>query len=126
MSRYNIVVGGGISYLVAMIDRKSPGAAIKAWFRGSRKSPLDVGLSAYDEEGDFDLDAYRKFWHWIWNNNDAVREAERAAACYPDYPYMYDHVSREAIEKAEWIRGYSDERMVKEYEWSGYGPFSRG
>lgn len=126
MSEYSIVVGGGISEIWDVVSRKSPGAAINAWFKGIRKRPLDTGIDSEDDDWEPDLVAYREFWFWIWNNNEAVLTAEARASARPDYPYVYGYVANKAIDKASKLRSLSDAELLKEYEWSGYGPFTRG
>ena len=88
---------------------------------------MDVWLDAdSDSILEPDYDAYRSFWEWVLANPDKVEAAESKAYNKKGYPYVYGYVSREAAEKAAKLAGASNEELEKEFNWSGWGPFTGG
>lgn len=125
MNKFSITIGGGISECWDVLFRKSPGAAINAWFNALPKRPLDVWIEN-DLDWEPDIEAYRFFWDWVDNHPEKVMESESKAYARGKYHYSYRAISNAAIEKAKKVRGMSDDELLKEYNWSGYGPFTGG
>lgn len=135
---YTVMIGGGISECHDYLTRTTPSAAINAWFKGILKCPLDVGIEGMGDDWDsdlyretgsgevVDLVAYRAFWQYIYDNPQKVREAEGKVCRHKKFPYIWECIAPEAIDKAKKLVNATDEELIKEHGYSGYGPFTRG